>query len=339
MATYRRLIPAISGWTPLIRPRIFSLFLVAISTLLSLAAGEALLRLKNASMTNYDIEMWRYSNALKVKNPNPDIAFTHRKNSSALLQNVTIRTNDLGLRGGALEPLAPGGRRILFLGSSITLGWGVAEEQSLTAQLERKFRAAGETVQVLNGGVGNYNAVRYTTRFFDDLVSLRPTDIVVHYFLRDAEDLQPGGGNALLEHSQLAVTIWIAKNRLFEASGPDTLVDHYRQVYAPQSAGFLKMKAQMKRLADYGKVHGIRIYLAMTPDIHDLKNYKLEYIHRIMRQVAAEDGYTFVDLLPALRGRPPEELFAMPGDPHPNALGHRLMADALFPALAVMPAK
>ena len=295
------------------------------------------MRLKNGNMTNYDIEMWRYSNALKVKSPNPEIAFTHKRNDSALLQSVTIRTNDLGLRGGPVEPLASGGRRILFLGGSITLGWGVSEEQTLTAQLEKKFHAAGQNVQVLNAGIGNYNAVRYTNRFFDELQSLRPTDIVVHYFLRDAEALEPGGGNFLLEHSQLAVTMWIAKNRLFERSGQGALVDHYRRVYEPSAPGFLKMKAQLKRLADYGKARGIRLYLAMTPDIHDLKHYQLEYIHQIMRQVAAEDGYTFVDLLPALRGRPPEDLFAMPGDPHPNVLGHRLMADTLFPVLAREP--
>lgn len=312
---------------------IFSIVLVVISTLVALVAGEVLLRMKNSNMTNYDIEMWRYSKALKVKSANPDIAFTHKRNDAAILQSTAIRTNSMGLRGGPVEPLAPGGRRILLLGGSITLGWGVAEENTIAAVLEKKLRASGEKVQVLNGGVGNYNAVRYTNRFFDELQTLQPTDIVVHYFLRDAEDLQPGGGSILLEHSELAVTLWIAKNRLFEPSGQGVLEDHYRRVYAPDSAGFLKMKAQLKRLSDYARAHGIRVYLAMTPDIHDLKNYRLEYIHRIMKQVAASDGYAFVDLLPALRGRPPEELFAMPGDPHPNALGHRLMADALFPVL------
>lgn len=325
---------AISGWKSVVRTRIFSLLLVVISTLLSFAAGEAVLRLKNSNMANYDIEMWRYSNALKVRSANPDIAFTHRRNDSARLQNVAIRTNELGLRGGPIKPLAPGERRILFLGGSITLGWGVPEDETLTARLERKFREDGKTLQVLNGGIGNYNTVRYVNRFFDELAPLRPTDIVVQYFLRDAEDLQPGGGNFLLEHSELAVTLLIAKNRLFEASGQGALEDHYRRVYAPDSAGFLKMKTQLKRLSRYGKAHGIRLYLAMMPDIHNLQSYKFEYIHRIMQQIAAEDGYIFVDLLPALRDRPPEQLFAMPGDPHPNALGHRLMAGALYPVLA-----
>jgi hypothetical protein len=33
-------------------------------------------------------------------------------------------------------------------------------------------------------------------------------------------------------------------------------------------------------------------------------------------------------------GQPPEQLWAMPGDPHPNAFGHELMANAIFPVLA-----
>lgn len=52
-----------------------------------------------------------------------------------------------------------------------------------------------------------------------------------------------------------------------------------------------------------------------------------------MKKVAATDGYTFVDLLPAFGALAPEQIWAMPGDPHPNALGHKLMAETLFPVL------
>ncbi len=93
------------------------------------------------------------------------------------------------------------------------------------------------------------------------------------------------------------------------------------------------MQEKLKELADYAKAHGIRIYLAMTPDVHNLIDYKFGYIHDILREIAENDGYTYIDLLPALRGKPPQELFAMPGDPHPNALGHRLMAEAIFPVI------
>ncbi len=40
------------------------------------------------------------------------------------------------------------------------------------------------------------------------LSHLEPTDIVVNYFVNDAEELPVGGGNMLLRNSQLAATVW-----------------------------------------------------------------------------------------------------------------------------------
>jgi len=316
-----------------VRRALTSLVVLVVSFGVALAAGEAMLRVKNSSMKTYDIEMWRYAKELKVKSDDPHLDFDHVKSASATLQSVTIRLNDWGLRNGPVEPVAPGGRRILFLGGSIALGWGVPEESTVEARLERRLREAGQHAQVLNGGVGNYNADRYVSRFFKELTGLNPTDIVVHYFLRDAEDLEPGNGNLLLRHSEVAVTMWIAYHRLFDRAGEQSLVDHYRAVYAPGAPGFVTMQARLKELAEYAKARNIRIYLAMTPDVHNLVDYKFDFVHDTMRTIAEADGYKYVDLLPAMRGRPPEELFAMPGDPHPNALGHQLMADALFPVI------
>ena len=117
---------------------------------------------------------------------------------------MTIRTNEWGLRGGAVPPRKPDTRRILFLGGSITLGWGVQEEDTISERVQRMFAEHGQRVEVLNGGIGNYNAERYVERFFTELAGLEPTDIVVQYFLRDAEHLDPGGGNFFLRHSELA---------------------------------------------------------------------------------------------------------------------------------------
>lgn len=313
---------------------LFSVTLIVFSVVVSLGLGEAVLRLKNSSMATYDIEMWRYAKDLKVRSSDPHLDFDHVKSKSSVLQNVTIRLDEWGLRGGPVEPLPPGGRRILFLGGSIALGWGVPEEDTVEVRLEKMLRAGGEQAQVLNGGVGNYNADRYVSRYFTELAALNPTDIVVLYFLRDAEDLAPGGGNIFLRNSQLAVTLWIAYHRLFDRSGERSLVDHYRAAYQEQAPGFLIMQAKLKELAVYATAHRIRLYLAMTPDVHNLVDYQFGFVHSTMRRIADTDGYTFVDLLPAMQGRSAQELFAMPGDPHPNALGHSLMADAIFPVVA-----
>src|SRR5437870_11339858 len=110
---------------------LFSVVLMTASLALALGAGELILRVKNSSMTTYDIEMWRYAKDLKVRSEDPELDFDHVKSKSSVLQNVTIRLNEWGLRGGPVAPLPAGRRRILFLGGSIALGWGVPEEDTV----------------------------------------------------------------------------------------------------------------------------------------------------------------------------------------------------------------
>src|SRR5882757_515324 len=164
---------------------LYSIVLLGSSIVVALFLSEATLRVKNSSMTNYDIEMWRYARELKVKSPDPSLDFEHLKSKSALLQNVEIRLNEWGLRGDPVPPLGPDKRRILFLGASTTLGWGVQEEDTVERRLERMLAAAGQPAEVLNAGVGNYNAERYVSRFLKRLTGLDPTDVVVQYFMRD----------------------------------------------------------------------------------------------------------------------------------------------------------
>ncbi|WFU40225.1 GDSL-type esterase/lipase family protein [Bradyrhizobium sp. CB82] len=312
---------------------LLSVLLFVSSLAASVLAAEGILRLKNSSMQNYDIEMWRYARELKAPSPRPELGHDHIKNASAILQSVEIRTNEWKLRGGPVLPRNQVARRILFLGGSITLGWGVPEGKTITSRVEAALREKGESVDVLNGGVGNYNAERYVQRFFYELKGLEPTDIVVQYFLRDAEKLDPTAGNWFLRHSELAVTIWIAINRLLNKSGERSLVEHYQDVYRDDQPGFIEMQRQLRRLAEYADKKNIRLYLAMTPDVHNLKDYPFGFIHDKMRSIAQADGYTFVDLLPVLGKLSPEQIWAMPGDPHPNPLGHKLMAEGILPVL------
>jgi len=312
---------------------LYSTALLLFSVVVALLIGEAILRIKNSSMTNYDIEMWRYARELKVRSADPSLDFEHLKNKSAVLQNVEIRLNDWGLRGGPVTPAAPDTRRILFLGTSTTLGWGVREDETVEKQVEKQLAAAGVVAQVLNAGVGNYNAERYVSRFFTQLTGLNPTDIVVQYFMRDAEDLPSSRGNIFMRNSELAVTLWIAYHRLIDRFGDANLVERYRKLYDPGQPGFVVMEQELKKLSQYAQEHGIRLYFMMIPDVHDLVDYKFMFVHDIMRNFAKANGYAYVDLLPAMTGLRPQEIWAMPGDPHPNAFAHKLMADAILPLI------
>lgn len=316
------------------RNALFSAVLLVVSVVAALCGGEVILRVKNSAMNNYDIEIWRYSRELKVKSADPAIDFEHRRNASAVLQNVDVRLNEWGLRGGPVAPERGQIRRILFLGGSATLGWGVKEDETLEKRLERLLAARGERVEVLNGGIGNYNVERSVSRFLAQLAGLQPTDIVLQYFMRDAEALPPGGGNILLQHSELALTLWIAYTRLRERFSSIDVVEHYRKLYEPSVPGFVTMQRELTRLAHYARERNVRLYFLMTPDVHDLVDYKFRFIHDIMRKIAETNGFTYIDLLPAMTGLRPQQIWAMPGDPHPNAFAHQVMAETLMPVIA-----
>jgi lysophospholipase L1-like esterase len=316
----------------------FSIAIPLLALLLCAAAGEGVLRLKNASMSNYDIEIWRYSKLFSVDSAEPSIGQEQRPMTQAILQNVEVRTNEWGGRGAPGLAPSRAERRILFLGGSITFGWGVAENETLTGRLQGGFDAAGRKTAVLNGGVVNYNAERYVGLFFERLKDLEPTDIVVHYFMRDIEPLPPPSRNRLLRESQLAFTAWLAATKLQARFAAGDRLQHYQRLYGADSPELLKTQQQFARLADYARQKNVRLYLAMMPDVHDLENYRFGFIHEKMQSIAQQLGFTYIDLLPSLRGMNPRELWSLPGDPHPNSVGHRRMADVVFPALNDTPA-
>ena len=303
-----------------------NLILMILSISFILFAAEGILRIKNLNMKNYDIEMWKYARELKTRDQK--LGHVHIPNKSAVLQGVEIKLNSLGMRSS--EPLKNSHRRILVLGSSMTLGWGVNQEDGLCDVLQKKLRKeAGGNVEVLNAGIGNYNASRYVELFFEKFTSLHPTDIIVHYFLNDAEILPPGSSNFLLRNSQLAVTLWIAWHRIMN-KGKTVLAEHYDKVYSTSYEGYKEMYRSLQKLSRYAAANNIHLYLAMTPDIHFLTDYPFRAYHEQMKKVADSLGYKFIDLLQPLEGNPFSELQAMEGDAHPNARGHKIMAETIY---------
>ena len=51
------------------------------------------------------------------------------------------------------------------------------------------------------------------------------------------------------------------------------------------------MLRSLERLKVYADRYNINVYLVMTPDIHDINNYKFRNIHKIMQKVALEKEF------------------------------------------------
>jgi lysophospholipase L1-like esterase len=307
---------------------LLSTILFVFSIFIALLIGEGFLRLKNSDMKNYDIEMWKYAKKLKKSSLNPKLGHEHVENSTAILQSVEISINNFGLRGDQINKDV-NRNRILFLGSSITLGWGVDHQDTMTERLNKMLNIQSNSYEVLNAGIGNYNTVRYVEHYLSKLSVLKPDSIVIQYFINDAESLKSGGGNWLLRNSQLAVTLMIAFNRVLYSGDESSLINHYRDVYSKNSGGFDEMQRSIEALAEHAQKNNIKLFFVMTPDFHNLIDYPFLFIHSKMKDISIKNDIPFLDLLPYFEGIPKEEIWAMPGDPHPNQIGHEIMASAI----------
>src|SRR4051794_26480600 len=101
------------------------LIAAGLALVLTATLSELFLRVYFSMVTNYDIEMWRYTS--KLKTPVEDErAQIHIPSRSLHLMNVDVTINSRGLREAEIPyEKAPGTYRILALGDSLTFGWGV----------------------------------------------------------------------------------------------------------------------------------------------------------------------------------------------------------------------
>jgi lysophospholipase L1-like esterase len=103
------------------------------------------------------------------------------------------RVNNLGLRGRDIEPTKkPTSYRILMLGDSFTLGYGVADDETFSAVLERTLHAKAVTikdraVEVVNAGVGSYAPILEYLQLTKSLGRLDPDLVVLNFDMSDLE--------------------------------------------------------------------------------------------------------------------------------------------------------
>lgn len=92
---------------------------------------------------------------------------------------ASVRTNDLGLRGGPIpETKPPGTRRVVVVGDSYVFGVGLDEEHTLAARLQRMLSSDGSPTEVVNLGVAGY-ATDQEYVLFQELVARLAPDAVV----------------------------------------------------------------------------------------------------------------------------------------------------------------
>jgi hypothetical protein len=136
----------------------------------------------------FNLEMWKYARDIKRISADPLIGHEHRPSTYSFLMGADVSINSQGLRDREI-PLErrPGTDRIMMLGDSFILGWGVPFDDIVSKRLERMFAKDGRKVEVVNAGVGNYNSIMEVEYYLTRGYKFHPDVVVLNYTFNDAE--------------------------------------------------------------------------------------------------------------------------------------------------------
>jgi hypothetical protein len=285
----------------------------------------------------FNLEMWKYARDIKRISADPLIGHEHRPGTHSFLMGADVSINSQGLRDREI-PLErrPGTDRIMMLGDSFILGWGVPFDDIVSKRLERMFAKDGRKVEVVNAGVGNYNSIMEVEYYLTRGYKFHPDVVVLNYTFNDAEPVPSYRDDGFFaRNSELLVVFLGGMDSFLRRFGAQKRWDeYYLGLY--DTPGWDAAKTAIHKLAEATRQQGSKLIIVSWPELHDVQHYRLQRITDLVHGLADAEHVPFIDLLPAVASHESSKLWVTAPDPHPNAYANGLYAEFLYPALKTL---
>ena len=310
--------------------------LIFVSTLIALVLVEIFCRAVVDDGMHYHLEMWKYAVALKERDDNPAIGHRHVPGSFAHLMGVDVQINLDGLRDDEFAS-STSGKKVLMLGDSVTFGWGISHEETVSTRLEQMLAdEVRENVQVINAGVGNYNTAMEVAWFRQHGLGYEPDLVVLNVFVNDAESTPTYYDVSWFDrHLYSRVILFGASDTIARTVfGAADWKSYYTALYVDTAPGWIAMQQSIRSLAQLCDARNIPLVIIEYPELRDLAPYPFSAISEKIRSLTNAVGADYISLLPAVQGQDPASLWVTVPDPHPNTRAAGLFAQYLAPQLA-----
>jgi lysophospholipase L1-like esterase len=295
----------------------------------------------------------------------PDQPWLYELRAGAELQlretgAVRYRINEQGFRDRSRAlPKPPDVFRILALGDSVTFGYGVEQDEAYPSQLEALLaeRPSDARVEVLNLGVGGYNAYNEAALLAGRGRDYQPDLVLVQFCINDLNDptlhfdrqtrLQLGrlpdaafpnpaarmplaAGPGLCPKLRLCALLHervagLAELRSSRAS--------FESTFAPRDgrqhvAEWQWLRSRYREMARTASALGAAFVVVAFPFEAQLAEVARRDAQQQLEEMGSEEGWRTIDLLPAFRSeaRVRRLLFDLW---HPTPAGHRLAAQVI----------
>jgi hypothetical protein len=244
-------------------------------------------------------------------------------------RNADLSTNRWGMRDRDYDKQRPAGvSRVALVGSSHVMGYGVNDDQTFDASLERYWNEhsrnpAAQRVEVLNFAVDGYCPLQEL--YLTELRVLDFSPQVLAHFAHNGADYRCA--YYLSEAARLGVIIpypelvsIIERAKIEEhMSGADA--ERLMRPYGDEILAWTYHR--FVELCRNRAILPVWVYLPTAGEQPSPKTARI-------KQMAADAGFVTLDLSNAYRGHDPKTIWFGEWDHHPNALGHQLVADELY---------
>lgn len=318
----------------------FPLFVLLISSIVTLAVLEAMTRIFFTMKLDYQIEMSRYAALMKRQVDHLGPSHAHRPGQAAHLMGVDVKINEDGFRDREYPIEKPKDSfRILMLGDSLTFGWGVEVDDCFSNIIERRLNEnlAGKSVrqvEVINTGIGNFNTVQEVNFYLTRGRQWQPDLVVLNYFINDAEPIPTRRLPNFVQYSYFTMWLWgrmdILKRKMDMGY---TYSEYYTRLYAEDAPAWKDTRKAFGRLKDAVQADGVDVVVFLLPELHAVgPKYGFAEIHERVAAAARRAGIAHVADLAGLFSEVehPETLWVSADDAHPNAMAHTILAEGML---------
>lgn len=321
----------------------------------ALAAGFAFAELVTRLLAPQPLTPAFISDAAEAALYRPDSAlgFQLKPNLDApYIFGTHLVTNSLGLRDREYGPKQPGEFRIMSLGDSYAMGFGVEEERSYDKLLEAELdhRHPGRVFSVITTGVPGY-CTRQMLLTFERLHQRLQPDFVLATFV---------AGNDVYDNAVFEERLRTGLNTPVGFLGRHSHVARLvlRESFPAwffagnrEEANIALTNQMLRELEDTLRASNLPFLMVVIPARHQIRPSaepaalllsKLgmnELIYRQNRAVIKDfqdDHVPFLDLLPILVASDREAPVSFASDSHLNARGHAVVAQAIFEKLEAL---
>jgi len=287
----------------------------------------------------YDVEMHKYATKLKQRSSINGLTHEHIPNSEAELMGVNIKLNNLGFREDInTNKKQINEKRIIIVGSSITMGWGVPYDSIFSSKLERYLSNNSEDkdINVINTGIGNYNTVLESRFIEHNIDNLNPDELILHFYLNDVEILGSGSQNIFIKYFYSIAYFYIRIKQAIHSNKNKykSMGEYYADLYKDESEGWLAAKKAIISVKKICESRGVRFMVLIQPDLHDLSELSFQKeCHKKINTFLSDNSIKYHDLFKSFQekaGNDPQKIWVNNDDPHPNIKGHDIIYSSLI---------